>query len=115
LSDISAKVNGLADFVTISQLTTALGIDPGKSNAGLEGQIRAFMHHEGWERAKKQINGARAWGYARPAQWPPIESGGDDAPAAPIGQQATNVGPSSDSQPTSPASKFIQEADDAPF
>lgn len=92
---IGAVVNQLTDFVTIAQLTTALGVDAAKSNAALEGQIRSWMDHEGWEREKRQINGVRAWGYVRPAEWPPvevpepaadvpefsiIEEGGDDAP-----------------------------------
>lgn len=115
LSVPSANVNGLAAFVTMAQLTMALGIDPGKSNAGLEGQIRSFMHHQGWDSAKKQINGARAWGYARPAVWPPIE---DKDPVAPdAGKPATNAdaGPLSAGGEPSPASKFIQDADDEPF
>jgi putative DNA primase/helicase len=70
---IGAVVNSLTDFVTISQLTTALGVDAAKSNAALEGQIRGYLEHEGWQRVKRQVNGVRAWGYARPAQWPPIE------------------------------------------
>ncbi len=92
---IGAVVNQLTDFVTISQLTTALGVDAAKSNAALEGQIRSWMDHEGWEREKRQINGVRAWGYVRPSEWPPVEvpeppadvpefsileEGGDDAP-----------------------------------
>ena len=108
----AALVNCLTEFVTISQLTIALGVDAAKSNAGLEGQIRAWLHHEGWERAKKQINGARAWGYSRPAMWPPIEPVDDISPAALQVPQATDVGPSSG---MSPASKFMQDADDAPF
>ena len=105
----SSLVNCLTEFVTISQLTIALGVDAAKSNAGLEGQIRAWLHHEGWERVKKQINGARAWGYARPAMWPVVEV---DSPTAATPMQSTNVGPSSG---TSPAAQFIQAADDAPF
>ena len=69
----AAIVNELIEFVTISQLVKALGMDAAKSNAGLEAQIRSWMDHEKWERAKRQINGVRAHGYVRPKNWPPIE------------------------------------------
>lgn len=80
---IGAIVNTLADFVTIAQLVLALGVDAAKSNAALEGQIRSWLDHEGWARVKKQINGARAWGYVRPANWPPVDE--PEAPHAPAG------------------------------
>jgi putative DNA primase/helicase len=78
---IASVVNDLTEFVTISQLVLALGVDAAKSSPALEGQIRAWLDHEGWERVKKQINGARAWGYVRPKNWPPIEAP-DPAPVA---------------------------------
>lgn len=100
---IGAVVNNLADFVTISQLTTALGVDAAKSNAGLEAQIRGYMDHEGWQRKKRQINGARAWGYERPDDWPPQEpaTAPDNTPMATPGPSAI---PSTHG-----------DADDAPF
>jgi putative DNA primase/helicase len=70
---IGAVVNELTDFVTMSQLTQALGVDAAKSTPGLETQIRSWLEHEGWESVKKQINGARHWGYARPRNWPARE------------------------------------------
>jgi hypothetical protein len=70
-SGIQAVVNGITDFVTISQLTLALGVDAAKSSPALEAQIRSWLEHEGWERVKKMRNGVRAWGYERPANWPP--------------------------------------------
>ncbi|MDH6185498.1 VapE domain-containing protein [Polaromonas sp. CG_23.6] len=70
-SGIGAIVNNLTSFVTIAQLTLALGIDAAKSSPALEAQIRGWLDHEGWDRVKKQINGARAWGYTRPSNWPP--------------------------------------------
>jgi putative DNA primase/helicase len=79
---IQSVVNTLTDFVTIAQLTLALGVDAAKSSPALEAQIRGWLDHEGWERIKKQVNGARAWGYMRPANWPPIEPE-DDMTAAP--------------------------------
>ena len=108
----NSRICNTSDFVTMAQLCHNLGIDPGKSNAGLEGQIRAFMHYEGWERAKKQINGERAWGFVRPAKWP--VDAADDEPGG------TQPSPSPSPTPApastgSPASKFIQEGDDAPF
>ena len=70
-SGIGAIVNDLTSFVTIAQLTLALGIDAAKSSPALEQQIRGWLDHEGWDRVKKQINSARAWGYVRPSTWPP--------------------------------------------
>jgi putative DNA primase/helicase len=66
----ASVVNYLTEFVTIAQMALALGVDAAKSSPGLEAQIRSWFEHEGWERVKKQINGVRAWGYARPAVWP---------------------------------------------
>lgn len=79
---IGAVVNELTEFVTISQLTQALGVDAAKSNAALEAQIRGWMDHEGWQRVKRQINGARAWGYQRPRDWPAPEPAAEPSPAA---------------------------------
>ncbi|MGV0960125.1 MAG: VapE domain-containing protein [Limnohabitans sp.] len=62
-------VNNLTEFVTLSQLTKALQVDAGKSNAGLEGQIRSWMNQQGWEHVKKQINGVRGYGWVRPQNW----------------------------------------------
>jgi hypothetical protein len=70
---IGAVVNELTQFVTISQLTLALGVDAAKSSPALEAQIRSWLDHEGWQRIKKQVNGMRAWGYERPKDWPPQE------------------------------------------
>lgn len=95
-SGIGALVNGLTDFVTISQLTLALGLDAAKSNAALESQIRSWLDHEGWLRSKRMINGARAWGYTRPDNWPPFEV---EAPAMGAPGSLTQT----------------QEAEDAPF
>lgn len=99
---IKSVVNQLTDFVTIAQLTLALGVDAAKSSPALEAQIRGWLDHEGWERVKKQINGARAWGYMRPRNWPPIEEENDmtatPAPAADAGPGSTE-----------------QDADDEPF
>ena len=68
-------------FVTIAQLVVALGSDPAKTTPGLEGQVRGWLKQYGWERTKRQINGARAWGYARPAVWPPVDDpASEDSP-----------------------------------
>lgn len=96
---IGSVVNELADFVTLSQLTLALGVDAAKSSAALEAQIRGWMEHEGWLKAKKQINGARHWGWARPKNWP-----AQDAEGAAPGKADAADG----SNPT-------QVADDTPF
>lgn len=107
---IGAIVNTLAEFVTLAQITLALGVDSAKSTPGLQGQITAWLKHEGWERVKKQVNGARAWGYVRPKNWPPTEddSAGLDALPSPPGPV-----------PPAPAAaqpiEEEQDADDAPF
>jgi len=103
---IGAVVNNLADFVTVAQLSLALGVDAAKSSPALEAQIRGWLDHEGWERVKKQINGARAWGYVRPKDWPPIEEEASMQPSEPEAE------PSGDElQPPAPS----VDGDDAPF
>lgn len=101
---IGSVVNELTNFVTISQLTTALGVDAAKSTPALEAQIRSWMDHEGWERVKRQVGGVRAWGYERPAKWPTDEEpeGFDETPPSPPSPPSAEAGPT-------------QEADDAPF
>ncbi len=101
---IGSVVNELTNFVTISQLTTALGVDAAKSTPALEAQIRSWMDHEGWERVKRQVGGVRAWGYERPPRWPTDEEpeGFDETPPPPPLPPPAEAGPT-------------QEADDAPF
>lgn len=65
-------VNELSDMVTLPQLVRALGIDPGKSTAGVEQQIRDWMEHEGWTYGRRRVNGARAMVFVRPAGWPAV-------------------------------------------
>lgn len=96
---ISSIVNCLTEFVTISQMTLALGVDAAKSSPALEAQIRGWFEHEGWERVKKQINGVRAWGYARPQVWPRPDPE-DALPVPPMGAAGQS---------------FKQEGDDVPF
>lgn len=98
-SGIGAVVNELTEFVTIAQLTLALGVDAAKSNAALEAQIRGWMEHEGWTRVKKQINGTRGWGYLRPNIWPPVEKEepGDSTPQA--GMQGSDQRKDADDEP----------------
>ncbi|MBP8140400.1 MAG: virulence protein E [Acidovorax sp.] len=111
-----------AAFVTFAQLVEALHTDPGKSQPGLENQIRGWLKQQGWVSAKKQINGARANGYMRPAVWPP--EGGSvgldredvdaDAPAP-----AVVAAPPAPALPQalSAAQQFVQDMDPdcAPF
>lgn len=71
-----------AEFLTIAQLVTALGVDAAKSTPGLETQIRGWLKQMGWGKDKKQIKGVRANGYTRPKQWPPKDApNGLDEPA----------------------------------
>ena len=84
VNDLSA-VSVDCTFVTIAQLVVALGSDPAKTTPGLEGQVRGWLKQYGWERTKRQINGARAWGYARPAVWPPVDDpASEDSPAVAV-------------------------------
>ncbi|PZO17650.1 MAG: virulence protein E [Burkholderiales bacterium] len=99
---IGSLVNELTTFVTISQLTTALGVDAAKSTPALEAQIRSWMDHEGWARVKRQVGGVRAWGYERPAKWPTDDEaeGFDEVTPPP---------------PPPAAGESAQDDDDAPF
>ena len=104
INGIDREVNKDADFVTISQLVESLGVDVGKSSPALEAQIRGWMDQEGWERTKKQSNGNRAWGYARPAKWPQ----GPTTPEVSTTAVMSEAG-------TSAIKQFMQEFDDVPF
>jgi putative DNA primase/helicase len=106
---IGAIVNNLADFVTMAQLVAALGVDAAKSSPALEGQIRSWMEHEGWERTKRQVNGVRAWGYAKPNGWPPLDM--TEAPTFNTPAVSNNENPEAPGEAPPPA----QDADDAPF
>ena len=103
---LSAIVNVMTEFVTISEMCMALGVDAAKSSPAVEAQIRGFFDHEGWERCKKQRNGVRAHGWARPAVWP--------TPEVVLGATAPTNTPAA---LLSAAGQFnqTQEADDAPF
>lgn len=111
---IAARVNNLTEFVTMGELVLALGVDAAKSNAALEGQIRDWMANQGWERVKRQVNGVRAWGYARPRDWPPV----DDAPnpfAEPTPAARPALDQSSTTAPGSDPGAINNAAEDAPF
>lgn len=79
---LSSELNQNTSFVTIAQMTAALGADPAKSTALLETQVRDWLVEHGWERAR-QSTGARLYGYKRPSVWPPEEE--DDLPEPPDG------------------------------
>ncbi|MGE8491547.1 VapE domain-containing protein [Comamonas sp.] len=117
----AAVVNKLTEFVTIAQLTTALGQDAAKATPGLQAQITSWLKHEGWERKKRQINGVRAWGFERPRNWP------SDGAAVGLDQEDGSADLSTDvpalaeagaQMPTpSPAAAFLDAQDgmNAPF
>jgi hypothetical protein len=103
-------VNELTEFVTISQLTQALGVDAAKSSPGLEQQIRGWLEHEGWEHERRSVGGGRPWGYVRPKDWPPApkaEDGDDDE----VGDKPKSEGPG----PAQPGPANSGGADDDPF
>ncbi|MDC2858670.1 VapE domain-containing protein [Delftia sp. DT-2] len=117
---IGALVNHATDFVTMSQLVQALAVDAAKAPPGLQTQITGWLKHEGWERVKKQVHGVRAWGFARPRNWPPEDrpSGLDtpapadeSAPAAPVVPAVYRAAP----VPPAPASEPAPWDVDEPF
>lgn len=65
-SGSAAEVNELTETVTMPQLVRALGVDAAKSTPGLESQIRAWLKHAGWKRARRQAGGVRVWCFERP-------------------------------------------------
>ena len=87
-----------------------------KATPGLESQIRGWLKQAGWERDKVQINGVRANGYVRPAQWPPQDPDAAPPPDAPVPAPAGPGG-----QPLEPTGAQAAQwdgdidADDLPF
>ena len=108
-----------ATFVTIAQLVQALGMDAAKAPPGLQGQITAWLKHEGWERVKRQVNGVRAWGFARPAEWPPKDrvTGLDQRGEEPAdGAEPTPAAAAEQAAPATPAAQFYAQGGmDEPF
>ena len=111
---LGQSVNNLADFVTMAQLTLALGVDAAKSTSGLQSQISGWMKHEGWERVKKMVNKVRAWGFVRPENWPPEDRPGgldeDDQ-----GRASTPATPAAGAGPDAPQPQWYGPADNEPF
>lgn len=99
-------INQNTQFLTIDKLVVALGVDPGKSSALLEGQVRDWLLENGWVRAREG-SGARRWGYRQPDVWPPAIA--DETPADAAGTDQPG-GAASDSAPPLPPVD-----DDEPF
>lgn len=108
-----------ATFVTIAQLVQALGMDAAKAPPGLQGQITAWLKHEGWERVKRQVNGVRAWGFTRPAEWPPKDrvTGLDQRGEEPAdGAEPTPAPAAEQAAPATPVAQFYAQGGmDEPF
>lgn len=108
-----------ATFVTIAQLVQALAMDAAKAPPGLQGQITAWLKHEGWERVKRQVNGVRAWGFARPAEWPPKDrvTGLDQRGEEPAeGAEPTPAPAAEQAAPATPVAQFYAQGGmDEPF
>ena len=108
-----------ATFVTIAQLVQALGMDAAKAPPGLQGQITAWLKHEGWERVKRQVNGVRAWGFTRPAEWPPKDrvTGLDQRGEEPAeGAEPTPAAAAEQAAPATPVAQFYAQGGmDEPF
>lgn len=98
-------------FVTVAELVTALGTDPGKSSALLETQIRDWLMENGWT-PRREPGGQRRRGYARPAVWPPeFADEVDEQPTTPAPVGAAGA------VSTPPAAEwaFVEGKDDEPF
>lgn len=108
-----------ATFVTIAQLVQALSMDAAKAPPGLQGQITAWLKHEGWERVKRQVNGVRAWGFTRPAEWPPKDrvTGLDQRGEEPAdGAEPTPAPAAEQAAPATPVAQFYAQGGmDEPF
>ena len=114
---LGQSVNNLADFVTMAQLTRALGVDAAKSTSGLQSQISGWMKHEGWERVKKMVNKVRAWGFVRPENWPPEDRPGglDEDDQGRASTPATPATPAAGAGPDAPQPQWYGPADNEPF
>ena len=110
---IGAIVNGMADFVTNSQVVQALGVDAAKSGPALVREVGAWMKYQGWKINKKTINGARVQGYVRPGRWPQ-QADGTEVSAA--DDWTTGAMPPAAPPASAPGSApTTQDDDDAPF
>jgi putative DNA primase/helicase len=115
-------VHGEAPHVTIAQLVQALGVDVAKAPPGLQGQISAWLKHEGWIHAKKMIGGVRIYRYHRPDNWPrtDVVLGLDQITDEEEGAQdsaGVQPGPGPAAPPATAAAAFLARdgGDSAPF
>lgn len=92
LQEKSVNINQFTKFVTVSQLVTALGTDPGKSSTLLETQIRDWLMEHGWT-DKRETVPPRRRGFEQPEIWPPVFD--DDEAPAPAASPAS-TGPAGD-------------------
>ncbi len=94
---LSADINQLCKFVTLTQLVAALGSDPSKSTSLLESQIRGWLESHGWE-ACREGGGQRRRGYRQPAVWPPTVDEDDESDMPLMG--SVNSGPPAQAGPS---------------
>ncbi|MDP3228382.1 MAG: VapE family protein [Acidovorax sp.] len=81
----------LTQFVTIPDLVQALGADPGKSSAMLDGQVRDWLFENGWQPGREG-GGQRRRGFKQPDVWPP-KFQDEDVEATPAKQVGGQQGP----------------------
>lgn len=113
----AAVVHNEAPYVTLPQLVQALGVDVAKAPPGLQGQISAWLKHEGWEHAKRMIGGVRIWRYHRPPNWPRtdapvgLDQAGDEQGELEPGASGADVPavPAAPLPPVTPAAAFLAE------
>lgn len=92
-------LNEFTQYVTLSQLTAALGADAAKASPGLAREVTAWMISEGWEKAKKQVNNVRAQVFVRPRNWPATDDGDEMVAAQPEGGSAVAIDEDADDVP----------------
>ncbi|WP_418132513.1 VapE domain-containing protein [Variovorax sp. 375MFSha3.1] len=110
---LTSELSQHTTFVTIAQMTAALGADPAKSTALLETQIRDWLVENGWQRARAgkpaAPGGSRPWGYARPEVWPPVDEEEESGGNGPSGNDDER------GDPPAPVDDPYGGRDDAPF
>ena len=89
----SVELTVLTKFVTLHQLVTALGTDPGKASTLLESQIRGWLEANEWT-YDRESTGKRRRGFTQPAKWPPEFEDEEKIPTRP--SQADDVRGSDD-------------------
>ncbi|SIR00585.1 virulence-associated E family protein [Pseudacidovorax sp. RU35E] len=116
-------VHSGTDFVTLGQVTRALGIGAATSSASMDRAVGLWLEEQGWKHVKRSIAGITAWGYQRPAgsinaqaSLPPASQSAPVRSAPPRTQQAAAspasapLLPSPAAQPQPAPPRFVRHA-----